>query len=80
MLRVCKSRSTSWINESKLKVPTFAWQTGYSVFSVSASALERVVRYVETQEAHHRKLTFKEELLELLQKHGVEYDERFLWD
>jgi REP element-mobilizing transposase RayT len=80
MLRICKSRSSSWINGSKLRVPTFAWQTGYSVFSVSASALETVVHYVENQQEHHRKLTFREELLGLLRKHGIEYDERFLWD
>jgi REP element-mobilizing transposase RayT len=56
----------------------FGWQEGYSIFSVSASMLETVSAYIERQEAHHQKRTFVEELKELLEKHGVNYDPRYL--
>ena len=56
----------------------FAWQDGYAAFSVSHSVLPRVVGYIETQNEHHRKLSFKEELTVLLKRHGIEYDERYL--
>ncbi len=58
----------------------FFWQRGYSAFSVSPSQLEAVVRYVERQEEHHRSHSFQDEYRELLRKHGIEFDERYLWD
>jgi REP element-mobilizing transposase RayT len=58
----------------------FAWQTGYGAFSVSQSSKESVISYIATQEEHHRKMTFQEELRFLLQKHGITFDERHLWD
>jgi putative transposase len=57
----------------------FGWQDGYGAFSVGASEIEAVRAYIAGQEAHHRKVTFQEEYRALLQEHGVEYDERFLW-
>jgi len=57
----------------------FAWQDGYAAFSVSRSNMSRVVDYVRNQVAHHAKMTFKEELIALLSRHGIEYDERYLW-
>jgi hypothetical protein len=58
----------------------FAWQNGYGAFSVSGSRVASVKRYIARQKEHHRTVTFKEELLEFLQKYNVEYDERYLWD
>ena len=58
----------------------FGWQNGYAAFSVSESNREQVSRYIENQEGHHRKMTFQEELRHLSQRHGVEYDERYVWD
>jgi len=58
--------------------PEFQWQEGYSIFTVSASLMEKVSRYIERQEEHHRKLTFEEELRQLLEKHGVRYDPKYL--
>jgi putative transposase len=55
----------------------FAWQTGYTAFSVSESNLERVRKYIATREQHHRKLTYREEVAALLRKHGIEPDPRF---
>ena len=57
----------------------FAWQTGYAAFSVSASNLLAVKKYIQNQEQHHRKMSFEQELVALLEKHGVEYDPRYLY-
>ncbi len=57
----------------------FGWQDGYGAFPVSRSNLSAVIRYIQNQRAHHRQKTFPEEYLELLQKHGIEYDVRYLW-
>ncbi|HET7711077.1 MAG TPA: IS200/IS605 family transposase [Thermoanaerobaculia bacterium] len=75
-MRVIKTNSSSWVRH---RLPEFGWQTKYAAFSVSPSALTKVVAYIERQEAHHRKRSFQEELVELLEKNGVEYDERYLW-
>jgi len=56
----------------------FAWQEGYAIFAVSVSLMETVSRYVERQEEHHRKLTFADELKQLLEKHGIKYDPKYL--
>jgi len=57
----------------------FGWQDGYGAFTVSKSKLPEVVRYIQTQRAHHHKKTFQEEYLEFLDEHGIEYDEHYLW-
>ena len=69
-----KSNSSRWANEEGNK---FAWQQGYAAFSVSSSNVSAVVRYIQTQQSHHAKMTFDAELLALLKKHGVEYDPDF---
>ena len=77
-----------WVKElkrvSKLwlkgKGEPIQWQGGYAAFSVSQSNLDRVRRYIEDQPAHHRKLSFQDELRALLRKHDVEFDERYVWD
>ena len=58
----------------------FAWQTGYAAFTVSESQVSRVRKYLRSQESHHAKVDFKEELIALLKKNRIEYDERYLWD
>ena len=74
-----KSNSSRWIHESFSSLRNFAWQEGYGAFSVSKSEEARVVRYILNQEEHHRKRTFKEELVGLLDKHGIAYDNRYIW-
>jgi putative transposase len=74
-VNVLKSSSSKW---ASVKGFSFAWQDGYAAFSVSASNIPAVLRYIETQEAHHRKLTFDEEFLALLKKHNVEFDMKFV--
>jgi len=72
-----KRVSNLWL---KGKGEPIQWQGGYAAFSVSQSNLEHVRRYIEDQPAHHRKLSFQDELRALLQKHHVEFDERYVWD
>jgi REP element-mobilizing transposase RayT len=79
-VNVVKSNSSRWIHESSSRLRNFAWQDGYGAFSVSKSEEGKVVRYILNQEEHHRKRTFKEELISLLEKHGIQYDKRYIWD
>lgn len=74
--RVCNL----WLHELSPECAGFEWQGGYAVFSVSQSSLARVREYIDTQENHHRKTTFQDELRSLLRKHQIEWDERYVWD
>jgi len=58
----------------------FQWQNGYGAFSTSKSSVEVVRRYIANQKQHHRKTSFQDELRKFLEKHELEYDERYLWD
>ena len=58
----------------------FAWQVGYGAFTVSKSQLGHVLAYVDNQEEHHRRRSFQEEYRAMLDRHGIAYDERYLWD
>jgi REP element-mobilizing transposase RayT len=77
VLRETKSVSSAWVVED-VGVRSFAWQEGYGAFTVSPSQLENVRAYIQQQEEHHRTRTFREEYLALLQRSGVEFDERYL--
>ena len=57
----------------------FGWQDGYGGFSVSKSDVPDVISYIRNQREHHRRKTFREEYLELLREHGIQYDERYVW-
>jgi REP-associated tyrosine transposase len=78
LVRDIKAHSSEWIHRA-LGKRTFQWQKGYGAFSVSPSNIERVRRYVLTQEEHHRRVTFQVEYLRLLKESGVDYDELYLW-
>ena len=78
VLRVLKSNSSWWAHETRGQT-AFAWQTGYGTFSVSQSNVATVVKYIRHQEQHHGKLSFQEEFIALLKRHGIAYDERYLW-
>ena len=75
-ISVLKSNSSRWMNEHK---KGFGWQEGYGAFSVSASNLEVVDRYIRNQESHHKKITFEEEYLTILKKHGVAFDPKYVF-
>jgi putative transposase len=74
-----KGDSSKWVHDEFKDLRRFAWQDGYGAFTVSRSHLPEVVRYIQNQREHHRKKTFQEEYLDLLQRHGIQYDERYLW-
>jgi putative transposase len=61
------------------QIKGFSWQEGYGAFSVSASNLDQVARYIQNQEVHHRKTSFEDEFRALLRKHGVEFDPKFVF-
>jgi len=73
-----KKQSSKWVKEHV--GPGFYWQNGYGAFSVSPSNVETVKLYIENQEHHHRTLTFQDEFRELLRRHEIEWDERYVWD
>jgi REP element-mobilizing transposase RayT len=80
MMEKLKANSSKWVNGNLPHRSVFAWQEGYTAFSVSQSKLETVKEYIAHQAEHHRKLTFQEEVLALLKKHGIQYDPRFVLD
>jgi REP element-mobilizing transposase RayT len=79
-LRIIKANSSGWVHEKWPSRQNFAWQIGYAAFSVSQSNVRQVYNYIANQEKHHRKVSFKEELLAFLKKHNIQYDERFIWE
>ena len=58
----------------------FSWQEGYGAFSVNVSIVKETIRYIKRQAEHHQHRSFKDEYIEFLKKHGVDYDERYVWD
>ena len=80
LVRDVKASSSGFINDQKWVVDKFNWQGGFGAFSYSRSQIDRVIKYILNQEEHHRKKTFKEEYLELLDKFEIEYDERYLFE
>jgi len=80
MLRVLKANSSKWVNEEKWHLQKFGWQDGYAAFTVSQSQVLQVRRYIRNQKHHPHKADFQSELKALLERHGVEYDERYVWD
>ena len=75
-----KRSSTLFINDSHLCPGKFGWQEGYGAYSYSRSQLDDIYKYIENQEAHHSKRTFREEYIDFLKKFEIEYEERFLFD
>ena len=72
-----KTCSSKWL---KPKSRNFAWQRGYAAFSTNPSDADTLIHYIDTQEDHHQKYDFQEELRALLKKYGIEHDERYMWD
>ncbi|QEG40518.1 IS200/IS605 family transposase [Roseimaritima ulvae] len=80
MLRLIKCNSSKWVNERDDVRTKFEWQTGYSAFSVSESQSPVVDRYISNQKEHHRARTFEEEIMEMLERHGIRYDPRYVFE
>jgi REP element-mobilizing transposase RayT len=75
-----KRASSLWIKPRGGEYDAFYWQNGYGVFSVSQSQSPTVERYIANQEEHHRKQTFQDEFRGFLKRHGIEFDERYVWE
>jgi REP element-mobilizing transposase RayT len=79
-LRVIKSSSSGWLHNEFHQLSGFQWQQGYGAFAVSHSNLDQVTAYIAGQKEHHRQRSFQDEYRELLSRHGLGWDERYVWD
>ena len=75
-IKKTKANSSRWMSN---EIGKFDWQEGYGGFGVSKSNIPVVVRYVQNQERHHRKMTFEQEFIALLKKHGIDYDPKYVF-
>lgn len=78
-VQTLKTVTSKWINKTGKVKTQFSWQVGYGVFTVSKSNVQAVVEYIDSQREHHMHSTFMEEYRMLLERHGIEFDENFLW-
>ncbi len=79
LMQDVKGSSSKWINEKKFLKVKFEWQEGYGAFSYSKSHVQKIINYVNNQEKHHAKQTFRDEYIEFLKKFDIEYDERYIF-
>lgn len=80
VIQEMKTSTSKWLKTRGEILTKFSWQSGYGAFSVSPSQLDSVRRYIENQEGHHRSISFQDEFRRFLQRHVVEFDERYVWD
>ena len=79
VVRCMKASSSGWIRDNFADLRQFRWQNGYAAFSLSTLQVPKTRQYIANQEEHHKRRSFKEELIALLRANGIEYDERYLW-
>ncbi len=79
IMKKVKGNASKWLNEQNRLTDRFSWQDGYGAFSVSESQISTVIRYVREQAKHHRRQSFKDEFIRLLEHHRMEYDKQYLW-
>jgi putative transposase len=79
-VQLLKGNSSKWLRETfpELRTQGFAWQEGFGSFSIGVSGVEDIIRYIQTQENHHRKKSFREELAVFLRKHGFDAESAVL--
>jgi putative transposase len=80
LIRDIKRSSSLFINDRRWMPGKFRWQEGYGAFSYSRSQLSNVYRYIQNQEIHHQKRSFRDEYLGLLRRHHVDFDQQFLFE
>jgi putative transposase len=76
-MKNARAKSPKWINESELLAHKFEWQKGFRCFSYSQSQIDKVFKYIQNQEAHHKKETFRDEYTRILKACGIEYNEKY---
>ncbi|MDF2451421.1 MAG: transposase [Bacteroidota bacterium] len=79
LLQDIKGNSSKWINDKKFVKGKFEWQEGYGAFSYGKSQVKDVISYIENQETHHTKISFRSEYIEFLEKFGIDYNEQFVF-
>ncbi len=79
-IRDLKANSSRWISELPDSKAKFEWQKGYGAFTVSYSQLKVIEKYISNQQNHHREKSFEEEYIELLQKHGITFERKYLFE
>ncbi len=79
-MQLVKGGSSKWIHDTFAEHRRFEWQEGYAAFSIGTGDVSRTVAYINNQAEHHKRRDFKTELLAFLRKHGIEYDERYVFD
>ena len=80
VMKNAKAKSSKWMNESGFLSQRFEWQKGFGCFSYSHSHIDRVFKYIQNQEEHHKKEAFKAEYPRMLKDYGIKYDEKYLFD
>ncbi len=80
LVRTLKTASSKWLKTQSPALADFRWQRGYAAFSVGPDGVDRLNRYIDNQEAHHRRRTFKNEYRAALTAHEIEWEERYVWD
>jgi Transposase and inactivated derivatives len=80
LVRDIKSDSSEWVNRKKLARGKFGWQEGYGAFSYGHSQLDTIIRYIQNQERHHQRRTFRNEYLTLLRKFEIEFKEEYVFE
>jgi len=78
-VQLIKGGSSKWIHDTFDEHRKFAWQEGYGAFSVSSSQVERTIAYIRRQKEHHRRRSFEDEFIQLLDKHAIEYNRRYIF-
>ncbi len=76
--QVIKANTSKWLSEVYPELRNFSWQEGYAAYSVSSSQVESVIRYIQNQEEHHKRVSFQEEYIAFLKANNIEYDERYV--
>lgn len=79
-MQLIKGGASKWVHDTFPEHHAFAWQEGYGAFSLGIADVSRTIAYIEKQAEHHRRRDFKQEFLAFLKRHGIEYDERYIWD
>ncbi len=80
LVEVIKTETSRWAKTAAHGAPNFSWQAGYGAFSVSQSQTTAVDKYIRDQDQHHAKLSYQDEFRNICRKHGLEIDERYVWD
>jgi REP element-mobilizing transposase RayT len=79
LIKEVKQSSSRWINRNQMVAGRFSWQAGYGAFSHSKTDLPRLIEYIQNQEKHHGVVSFRQEYIELLKTHQMDFDERYIF-